>query len=245
MHEVAPVRIAMWSGPRNISTAMMRAWSNRPDTVVIDEPFYAYYLQRTRADHPAVDEVIAAGEIDPRKVIASLSGPVPGGKRIFYQKQMPHHLLSEVDREWLRGVTNCFLIRDPADVIASYTKKNHEPSVEDLGFVRQEEIFDYVSTCLGCTPPVIDAADVLRDPRRILQLLCDTVGVQFTDAMLSWPAGPRATDGVWAKYWYAEVEQSTGFQPFRAHLSEVPPRLREVHERCRAVYDRLHAVRLH
>ena len=244
MHELAPVRIAMWSGPRNISTAMMRAWSNRPDTAVIDEPFYAFYLHRTRADHPAVDEVIAAGETDPRKVIAQLSGPVPGGKRIFYQKQMTHHLLPEVDRAWLAAVTNCFLIRDPADVIASYMRKNHEPSVEDLGFVQQEEIFDSVSTRSGSTPAVIDAADVLRDPRRTLQLLCEAVGVQFTDAMLSWPAGRRATDGIWAKYWYAEVERSTGFQPYRETVSDVPPRLREVHERCRAVYDRLRALRL-
>ncbi|MFN2475446.1 MAG: HAD family hydrolase, partial [Chthoniobacterales bacterium] len=124
-------------------------------------------------------------------------------------------------------------------------RKNHEPSIEDLGFLQQEQIFDYVSKWLLGNPPVIDAADVLRDPRRTLQLLCEAVGVQFTDAMLSWPAGPRPTDGVWAKYWYAEVEQSTGFQPYREHLSEVSPRLREVHQRCRAVYDRLHALRLH
>jgi hypothetical protein len=215
----APLRLAMWSGPRNISTAMMRSWGNRADTVVVDEPFYAFYLNATRADHPAVDDVIAAGETDPHKVVEQLIGPVPDGKCVFYQKQMTHHLLPDVSREWLRDVTNCFLIRNPADVIASYTKKNHEPS--------------------------LDAADVLRDPRRTLQLLCDAVGLEFTEAMLSWPPGRRATDGIWAKYWYAEVEQSTGFQPFREHHTEVPRQLHDVHDRCRVVYDRLHALRLH
>jgi hypothetical protein len=240
----APLRLAMWSGPRNISTAMMRSWGNRPDTAVVDEPFYAFYLNATRADHPAVDEVIAAGETNADKIIRHMTGPVPDGKRIFYQKQMTHHLLPAVGREWLREVTNCFLIRDPADVIASYTKKNHEPSLEDLGFVQQEEIFEFVCERIAGTPPIVDAADVLRDPRRTLQLLCESVGAEFTEAMLSWPAGRRATDGVWAKYWYAEVEQSTGFQSSREHHAEVPRQLRDVHDRCREVYDRLHALRL-
>lgn len=241
----APLRLAMWSGPRNISTAMMRSWENRADTAVVDEPFYAFYLNETHADHPAADEVIAAGEIDPEKIIRHVTGPIPAHKRIFYQKQMTHHLLPGVDRTWISAVTNCFLIRDPADVIASYTKKNHEPSVEDLGFMQQEEIFDYVCARTAATPPVIDSADVLRDPPRTLRLLCDAVGVEFTDAMLSWPPGRRTTDGMWAKYWYAEVERSTGFEPFRDHHAEVPRQLRDVHDRCRAVYDRLHAVRLH
>lgn len=239
-----PLHLAMWSGPRNISTAMMRAWGNRPDTAVVDEPFYAFYLQQTRADHPASDEVIAAGETNPQAIIGRLTGSVPNGKRIFYQKQMTHHLLPEIDRGWLAGVTNCFLIRDPADVIASYTKKNHEPSLEDLGFVQQAEIFDRVSAQLGGVPPVIDAADVLRNPRATLQLLCDAAGVEFSESMLSWPPGLRETDGIWAKYWYSEVEQSTCFQPPRQHSTAVPPRLQQVHDRCRAVYDRLRACRL-
>lgn len=245
MSAATPLRLAMWSGPRNISTALMRAWENRPDTAVVDEPFYAFYLNETRADHPAIDEVIAGGETDPRKIVRQLTGPVPEGKRIFYQKQMTHHLLPSLPRDWLAAVTNCFLIRDPADVIASYTKKNHAPSLDDLGFVQQAEIFNAVAGRTGETPPIIDAADVLRDPRRILQLLCDAVGAEFTDAMLSWPAGRRESDGVWAKYWYAEVEQSTGFQPFRERHAAVPEALRDVHDRCRDVYDRLHALRLH
>lgn len=235
------IRIAVWSGPRNISTAMMRAWENRADTVVIDEPFYAFYLARTNADHPGRDEVIASGETDWRKMVTRLtSDPLPAGKRIFYQKQMTHHLLPEIDRSFLRGLTNCFLIRDPAEVIASYTKKNHEPTLDDLGLVQQAEIFELVEPAT-----VIDADDVQRNPKRTLQLLCDAVGVEFSDAMLSWPAGARETDGVWAKHWYAEVEKSTGFQPPKPERTEVPARLRAVYEAALEIYQRLRAHRLH
>lgn len=223
---------------------MMRAWENRDDTHVVDEPFYAHYLHVTDANHPGAGEVIARGETDAAAVIAQLTGPIPRGKRMFYQKQMTHHLLPDIARDWLMEVTNCFLIRDPADVIASYTKKNHEPTLEDVGFVQQEEIFDFVRSHSGKLPPVIDAADVLREPRRSLTMLCQAIGVDFTDAMLSWPAGRRNTDGVWAKHWYAEVERSTGFQPFRERAVELPPRLREVHERCCAVYERMRVHRL-
>jgi hypothetical protein len=241
----ASVRIAMWSGPRNISTAMMRALGNRPDTFVVDEPFYAFYLKKTGADHPGAEEVIMAGETDWRKIVADLTGPIPNGARIFYQKQMTHHLLPEVSRDWLREVTNCFLIRDPAEVIASYIKKNREPTVEDVGFVQQAEIFDFVRRQIGAVPSVIDADDVLRDPERMLRLLCDAIGVEFSDAMLSWPPGPRETDGIWAKYWYTEVERSTSFQPWRERKIEVPKSLREVNDRCRVIYEQLYQQRLH
>ena len=256
--ETPITRIAMWSGPRNISTAMMRSWGNRPDTVVVDEPFYAFYLKQTGTRHPGAEEVIAQGETDWRKVVEQCTrnpSPVEGAPRhgecstwrartIFYQKQMTHHLLPQISRDWLRDVTNCFLIRDPARVIASYIKKNPEPGLNDLGFVQQAEIFNFVRSYRGSTPPVIDADDVLRDPERMLRLLCDAVGVEFSDAMLSWPPGPRETDGIWAKYWYAEVERSTGFQPYRERKVEVPDHLREIEQRCRECYDQLRAVRL-
>ena len=239
MNEPAPIRIAMWSGPRNISTAMMRAWGNRADTFVVDEPFYASYLRETRLDHPGADEVIACGEHDWRKVVASLTGPVPHARRIFYQKQMTHHLLPGVGRDWLQHVTNCFLIRDPREVIVSYLKKNGDPSAEDVGFPQQREIFELVRAETGEIPPVIDARDVLTAPRRTLTALCDAIGVEFNDAMLSWPPGLRDTDGVWAKHWYAEVERSTGFQPPRESRAQVPERLAGVYERCVEVYERL------
>jgi hypothetical protein len=240
------LRIAMWSGPRNISTAMMRAWGNRPDTFVCDEPFYAYYLEKTGREHPGVDEVIAAGETDWRKVIAQLTGDVPGGKRIFYQKQMTHHLLPEIDRDWLGNVTNCFLIRDPAEVIVSYLKKSGEMSLEDIGFVQQEEIFQFVCDATGAVPPVIDARDVLQDPEQILRLLCESVGVEFTEAMLSWPAGLRQTDGIWAKHWYNEVANSTRFQKPAPPVSptELPSWAQPIYERAFESYQRLYHLRL-
>ncbi len=240
-----PIRIAMWSGPRNISTAMMRAWGNRPDTFVIDEPFYPCYLNATGKKHPGADEVIAAGETDWRKVVAHLTGAIPKGKHIFFQKQMTHHLLPEVDREWLGAVTNCFLIRDPREVIASYIKKLEEPALEDLGFARQAEIFDFVRGRANSSPPVVDAKDVLEEPERILRLLCDAVGVEFSKSMLSWPPGLRETDGIWAKHWYTEVANTTSFQPYRATRDEIPERFREIYERCRECYERLYQYRLH
>lgn len=244
MNTRQPLRLAMWSGPRNISTAMMRAWGNRPDTVVVDEPFYAYYLAATHADHPAVEEVIAQGETDWRRVVAQLRSASASSRPIFYQKQMSHHLLPEIDRSWLLQMTNCFLIRDPAEVIASYTKKNHEPALEDIGFVQQAEIFDFVCDATGRIPAVIDARDVLAHPARTLRALCDAIGVPFAEAMLSWPPGRRETDGVWAKHWYAEVERSTGFRASERPPTPVPDRLRRVYEESWEIYERLRAHRL-
>jgi Sulfotransferase domain len=245
MPQNKPVRIAMWSGPRNISTAMMRSWGNRLDTFVIDEPFYAYYLSATGKEHPGADEVIASGETDWRKVTAQLTGPIPNGKRIFFQKQMAHHLLPEVDREWLGAVTNCFLIRDPREVIASYVKKREDPTLPDLGFVQQADLFDLIRARTPSIPPVVDAKDVLENPKRILGLLCDAVGVEFSDSMLSWPPGLRETDGVWAKHWYGEVAKTTSFKPYHPSEVKVPEHLREIYDRCRGCYEKLYEYRLH
>ena len=237
-------RIAMWSGPRNISTAMMRAWENREDTSVIDEPFYAFYLVHTGKAHPGADEIIASGERDWRIVVKRLTSEVPESRNIFFQKQMTHHLLPEVSLDWLTQVTNCFLIRDPAEVLTSYLKKNDDPHLEDLGFVQQLEIFNFVRAHSETLPPVIDAKDVLQNPERMLRLLCDAIGLKFDPAMLSWPAGRRKTDGVWAKYWYAEVERSTSFQPYVPHAHTVPHKFRDIHERCRECYSSLFKHRI-
>jgi hypothetical protein len=234
----------MWSGPRNISTAMMRAWGNRADTAVIDEPFYAYYLERTGKKHPGAAEVIAQGETDWRKIVNRLAAAVPFGKPIFFQKQMTHHLLPEIDREWLVDLTNCFLIRDPREVILSYIKKNPEPELEDLGFVQQCEIFNFVRAKTKSAPPVVDARDVLQNPERTLRLLCNAIGVPFDPAMLSWPAGLRETDGIWAKHWYDAVVRSTSFQPYEPREGSVPSRLRQIYDQCRECYEQLHQHRL-
>jgi hypothetical protein len=234
----------MWSGPRNISTALMRSWGNRPDTAVTDEPLYAHYLAATGKPHPGAAEVIAAGETDWRAVVADLTGPVPGGRPVWYQKHMTHHLLPHIDRGWLAGVTNCFLIRHPREMLNSYARVVAEPTADDTGFPQQLDIYASVRDLAGTMPPVVDAGDVLRDPRGSLGLLCDAVGVPFTDAMLSWPPGPRRTDGVWAKYWYAEVEASSGFRPHRPKEEPVPERFRDVYERCLECYQALYDKRL-
>ena len=238
------LRVAMWSGPRNISTAMMRSWGNRPDTIVCDEPLYAHYLSMTRRDHPGADEVIAAGETDVRKVIDWLLGPVPGGRRVFYQKHMAHHLLPDVPRDWLRHVSNCFLIREPREVITSLIKHVPDATLPDTGYPQQAEIFDRVRQWTGKVPPVIDARDVLNDPRRVLGKLCAALGVGFTDAMLSWPPGLRDTDGVWAKYWYKEVETTTSFRPYKPKDEPVPPHMQDLLRQCEQFYQRLYEHRL-
>jgi hypothetical protein len=246
------LRVAMWSGPRNISTALMRAWGNRADTVVVDEPLYASYLATTGKNHPMAREVIATGETDWRKVVARLTTDVPSpptqdaaGIRVFYQKQMAHHLVPEIERGWIASLTNCFLIRDPAEVIASYIKKNPDPTVEDLGFSQQAEVFGMVRERSGITPPVIDARDVLQDPAQILRLLCTRLEIEFDPAMLMWAPGLRETDGVWAKHWYGEVARSTGFEPYRDRRAKVPAPLRDLEMQCRRSYDLLHRYRLH
>ena len=242
---MSSIRIAMWSGPRNISTAMMRAWENRSDTAVVDEPFYSFYLKATGKKHPGFEEVVAQGETDWQNVVDQLLGLIPDGKKIFFQKQMTHHLLPEVGHDWLGSVMNCFLIRDPAEVINSYIKKNDDPALVDLGFVQQAEIFDRVLKQTGSPGPVVDARDILQDPERILTLLCQAVGVDFDRAMLSWPAGVRETDGIWAKHWYGEVAKSTSFAPYQPRNVSVPERFREIHKQAREIYDRLHEFRLH
>jgi Sulfotransferase domain len=234
----------MWSGPRNISTAMMRSFGNRPDTAVVDEPLYAAYLRATGLDHPAREEILATQDDDWRRVTAALLGPVPGGRHVYYQKHMTQHLLPETGRDWLGKVTNAFLIRDPAGVVASYARVRGEPTLEDLGFPQQVEIFRLCSDALGTAPPVVDAADVLAAPGSVLTELCARLGIDFDLRMLSWPTGPRTTDGVWAPHWYASVEASIGFGPPATRPAQVPGHLRGLLERCRPYYDELWAHRV-
>ena len=220
-----PVRIAMWSGPRNLSTALMRAWENRGDTAVWDEPFYAFYLSATGAGHPGAEEVIAAGETDWRRVVKRLTGDVPGDRAVYFQKHMTHHLLPEVDRGWMDEVENCFLIRDPREVLASYDRIRDEATAEDVGIEQQAEIFDFVTAGSERPPLVLDARDLLDNPRRTLGALCAGLGIEFSERMLAWPPGPRPSDGVWGRHWYRSVYESTGFErrapgtrPLPAHL---------------------------
>jgi hypothetical protein len=241
----AGTRIAMWSGPRNISTAMMRSFEARGDTAVTDEPFYSAYLHRTGIDHPLRDEVIASQSIDSREVAAALVGPVPGGKPIWYQKHMTLHLLEGFERDWMSQVLNAFLIRDPSAVLASYAAKRTHVTLADLGFVQQRRLFEREAERLGVPPPVVDAADILANPARTLERLCRALGIAYTPSMLGWPAGPRPTDGVWAPAWYQSVERSTGFQAPGVETAVVlPPPLQRLADEAQPHYDALKEYRL-
>ena len=232
------VRIAMWSGPRNLSTALMRSFENRADCSVVDEPLYAAYLAATGLDHPGRDDVIASQPTDAAEVARELTGG-PVATAVQYQKHMTHHLLPDFDRSALAPLSHAFLVRDPERVLTSYAKVRDEPTLEDLGLPQQAELFERYGG------PVVDAVDVLRDPRSTLGLLCDALGIGFDDAMLSWPAGPRDTDGVWAPHWYAGVEASTGFAPHSPGSGDpLPDRLAPLLDRCRPYYDALAPYRL-
>jgi len=240
-----PVRIAMWSGPRNISTALMRSFGARPDTAVIDEPFYAAYLAVTGLQHPLTHEILASQPNDWRDVVTSLLGPVPGGKPICYQKHMTHHMLPGFGRHWVGRMRNAFLIREPAAVLASYVLKRGEVTLADIGIVQQREIFEREADRLGAAPPVIEGADVLADPARVMERLCQALGIEYSDTMLSWPAGRRDTDGVWAPAWYDTVEKSTGFAaPAERPQPRLPDDLQRIADAARRDYEMLAAHRL-
>ncbi len=232
------VRVAMWSGPRNISTAMMRAWENRPDTVVVDEPFYASYLLRTGLDHPGRDAVVASQPTDPVEVVHGLRGPVAA--EVHYAKQMTHHLADDADLAWVPEFRNVLLVRDPAEVVASYVRSREACEPADIGLLQQQRLLE----SLPEPPPVIDAGDFLRDPEGHLRWLCDWLGIGFTERMLHWPAGPRDSDGVWAPHWYDAVERSTGFEPWRSREVHLSRHDAAVADACRPAYDALHARRL-
>ena len=233
----------MWSGPRNISTALMRSWGSRADTVVVDEPFYAHYLHVTGLDHPGREAILASQPQSWRVVAEALTGPVPGGKSIYYQKHMAHHLLPGMDGPWLDELRHAFLLRDPEEMLTSLLKVIPDPRPEDTGLPQQVALFERLREA-GETPPVIDSKGVLDDPPGLLRALCAALGVAFDPAMLAWESGPRPTDGVWAVHWYAAVEASSGFQPYQPKPDRVPERLRSVLAECQAHYDRLYPHRL-
>jgi len=238
------LRIAMWSGPRNISTAMMRAWENRGDCHVSDEPLYAHYLAATSLDHPGRDAVIAAGDTDWRRVVAALGGAVPGGQPLWYQKHMSHHLLPGMDHGWIHALRNVFLIRDPSEVVASYLKSRASVTPLDIGVPQEERLFEELCDRHGAAPPVIDAGEFLKAPEAHLRALCALLGIEFSERMLAWPAGPRASDGVWAPHWYAAVWRSTGFEPWQPRAPVLAGAAARVAAACRGGYERLYAHRL-
>ncbi len=234
----------MWSGPRNISTAMMRSWGSRSDTFVIDEPYYAYYLSQNDLEHPGRDEVISEGELDSDKVSQGLVNDTKDSCSIYYQKHITHHLLDSIDREWMKSVINCFLIRDPKDMIISYSRVHPNLNMHLLGLEEQNEIFEYVKNITGEIPPIVDAKDVLLNPRNILSKLCGNIGITFSEEMLSWSRGPRDTDGNWGKYWYKNVMNSTGFNEYKSKKEDVPKEYEQLYQKCYILYKKLHRLRL-
>jgi hypothetical protein len=237
------VRVAMWSGPRNISTAMMRAFENRPDTVVVDEPLYAAYLARTGLDHPARAAVMASQPTDLAAAIAALDQPLPRGHRVHYAKHMAHHMSRDMNLDWTLRFRNVLLIRDPAEVVASYVRTRETCEPDDIGLPQQQWLLELWDD-RGIEVPILDAGDFLRAPEAHLRWLCDWLGIPFTDRMLSWPPGPRPSDGVWAPHWYATVWASTGFAPWRPRDINLSDHHAAVAEACRPMYDALYARRV-
>lgn len=235
------IRIAMWSGPRNISTAMMRSFASRPDCAVIDEPFYAAFLATSGRAHPMRERILASHETDWRAVADGLTGPVPGGRRVFYQKHMTHHMLPRIGRGWMRHCRHAFLIRHPARVLASYAAKRDAVTFADIGFSGQWELFQAACDLTGEIPPVVDADDLLADPRTVLERLCAELGLAFDERMLAWPPGLRATDGVWARHWYDAVAGSTGFEAAGPAPVLTEPALQAIEAEALPIYDRLAA----
>jgi len=228
----------MWSGPRNLSTAMMYAFAARSDCAVVDEPFYGAYLANTGLEHPMRAEIIASQETNSDRVVDQLLGPIPGDFTCFYQKHMTQHMVPTIDRGWMRDVSNVFLIRHPARVIASYAAKREAPAFDDIGFWQQAELFDY-AVALGQSPVVIDSEDIRNDPKAALTLLCQRIGLPFQEQMLHWPEGGHADDGVWAKHWYRVVQRSTGFAGAEGDLPELVGDNAETARLALPFYERL------
>lgn len=232
-------RIAMWSGPRNISTALMRSFENRSDCTVVDEPFYAHYLHTTGIDHPGGKAVLASQPLGADDVVAELMSPLGKEIRVQYQKHMGHHIMPDTPLEWTKDVQNCFLLREPRATIASYVKQRADPVLDDLGFRQLAEVYDYVARGQGAAPIVIDSDDLLREPLAFLRMLCDHLKIPFEDAMLAWPSGRRATDGAWAPWWYANVEKSTGFETRAPFNGPLPAHLEVLARQAMPYYSRL------
>lgn len=237
-------RIAMWSGPRNLSTAMMRSFGSRQDTFVSDEPFYGCFLRTSGANHPMRDEILAAMDCDWTSVMDTLHGSPSDDSPIWYQKHMWHHMVGPIGYEDFAGFSHAFLIREPERMIGSYLRKRESAVLEDFGLERQADFFDREAQRLGSAPPVVDANDVLANPEAVLSKLCVALGIPWDPAMLSWTPGRRETDGPWAPHWYAAVEASTGFAPPETDPVDLPPEARRVADACRPFYERLAAHKI-
>ena len=237
------MKLAMWSGPRNLSTAMMYAFGNRADTTIVDEPYYGAYLHHSDVEHPMNADILISMPHDPEAISAYVTGPVPDGLDIWYQKQLTHHMLPQFSLDWVVQHTNVFLIREPARVIASYERKRDKLALEDLGFVQQKRIYDHC-VALGQSPIVIDSDDILANPQAMLAALCTEIRIVFDPAMLNWTAGPRAEDGVWAAHWYGSVHRSTGFGAAPGPVPAVAPEFEGILNQAQKIYKHFETLKL-
>ncbi len=234
----------MWSGPRNISSALMRSFENRSDCFVSDEPFYSYFLAKTKLKHPLYQEIIQSGFTDYNQIIKYITGPIPSSKKIWYQKHMAHHILEGNNMKWVKHMKNCLLIRHPSDVILSYLQKNKLENIEQLGYLQLIQIYKILTEELNIHPIIIDAEDLLSKPEDMLNLLCKNLGIKFDKKMLSWSVGIRKTDGVWSKHWYKNVEASNGFNPFNKTDRKIPVKYRIINDKCMELYNFLYERRM-
>ncbi len=234
----------MWSGPRNISSALMRSFGNRSDCFVSDEPFYPYFLTKTKLKHPLYDEIIQSGLTDYKQIIKYITGVIPSSKKIWYQKHMAHHILDIKNIDWVKHMKNCILIRHPSDVITSYSKQNKIENIEQLGYIQQIQIYKRLTEYLDIHPIIIDAEDLLSNPLKMLTVLCRKLQIKFDPKMLSWSIGIRKTDGVWAKHWYKNVESSSGFKPYNKTDRKIPAKYHSINDICLEHYNFLHEKRI-
>ena len=235
---MSTLRLCLWSGPRNVSTALMYSFAQREDTRVLDEPLYAHYLRVSGARHPGREEVLAAQESDGARVVREIIlGPCD--RPVLFIKLMAHHLV-DLDRSFLDETTNVFLIRHPAEVLTTLINQIPEPSLADTGMATQTGLVENLEA-RGQSPVVLDSREILLDPRGVLAQLCERLGLEFGEEMLSWQAGAREEDGVWAPHWYQNIHRSTGFLPYRPKTEPFPERLQPLLEECRPHYDALFA----
>ena len=234
----------MWSGPRNLSTALMRSFENRTDTAVIDEPFYAHFLKQTNLNHPGRNEIISTLDSNWDNIVLKITGPIPHNKSIWYQKHMAQHNLEGCDLNWIKSFHNCILIRDPKYVIPSYNKEYSLSDEKLLGYCQQLNLIRILEDEESITPPIFDATDILEKPEQALKKICISVGIRFSKKMLKWPKGKRKSDGIWAKYWYRNVENSSGFQPFQKKNIVIDKKLIPLYDKCLVDYNSMYEKRI-
>lgn len=230
------MNIYMWSGPRNLSTALMRSFENRQDTNVWDEPLYAYYLKETKKDHPLAKDIINRYETNINKLSIQMTKNT--GKKNLYQKHMSHHILTETSIDWIAKGINCFLIRHPKDVIRSYIQKNNLDNANDIGFPMQMKLFNLVEKFIS-NPIVINAEDLSNYPKKTLTNLCKRLKIPFSKKMLQWPKGKRVSDGIWEKIWYKNVKLSTKFENLNVSKDEIPIKYKNIYLECIDIYNKL------